>query len=292
MCFLFRTTVVERLAPRWGGTYDEMHAYTRRVPHDADARFALLDGYVDLDVARTARERNDLSGAAAAIERSLALGQQAPFLLERGRIRILQNDTSGALADLSAAADLVPGAPDVLALRASVHATRSEWEAAAVDLRDAARVDASDGVKELVPTVVKTLGEGAWKLHRQSRDVDALHLYNLALALDPHDPNIEKGRFDVLASQENPSLAIMEQAAEGAPDDLRVHQQLGSALVKHGQTARVAEMWTEYLARHPEDGRAHLERADAYHRLGNDLGARSDAKQACDLGVTEGCSYR
>lgn len=48
-------------------------------------------------------------------------------------------------------------------------------------------------------------------------------------------------------------------------------------------------MWTAYLARHPNEGRAYLERGGANFHLGKRAEARADAAKACELGVSEGC---
>ena len=55
------------------------------------------------------------------------------------------------------------------------------------------------------------------------------------------------------------------------PDDLRVHQKLDYALSQRRDFARIADMWTEYIGRHPDDARAHMERRDV-------PSARADAR--------------
>ena len=88
-----------------------------------------------------------------------------------------------------------------------------------------------------------------------------------------------------------PDLAELEQARKRSPDDLRAHQQLDYNLARQGRFAEVVEMWNGYIARHPSDGRAYLERGGAYFHLRKIAEAKADAAKACELGISEGCMH-
>jgi Flp pilus assembly protein TadD len=75
-----------------------------------------------------------------------------------------------------------------------------------------------------------------------------------------------------------------------SPDDLRALQQLDYALARRGEFQRIVDLYTAYLARHPQDGQAYLERGGAYFHLRRLPEARADARTACELGVSEGCA--
>jgi hypothetical protein len=51
------------------------------------------------------------------------------------------------------------------------------------------------------------------------------------------------------------------------------------------------ELWTDYLTRHPEDGRAYMERSGAYYNSRRTAEAKADAEKACALGVNQACVY-
>jgi tetratricopeptide (TPR) repeat protein len=74
------------------------------------------------------------------------------------------------------------------------------------------------------------------------------------------------------------------------PDDFRAYQRLDYALASKGAFERVVALWTEYLARHANDGPAYLERGGAYVHLRRLPEAHADATKACTLGVSEGCA--
>jgi Flp pilus assembly protein TadD len=68
-----------------------------------------------------------------------------------------------------------------------------------------------------------------------------------------------------------------------------LHQQLDYALSRQHDFARIAQMWTEFIARHPDEGRAYMERAGTYYNLGKQAESRADAAKACELGIAERC---
>jgi len=55
--------------------------------------------------------------------------------------------------------------------------------------------------------------------------------------------------------------------------------------------SEVIEAWNGFLQRHPNEGRAYLERGGAYSRIRKMNEAAQDAQKACDLGVNEGCEH-
>ena len=84
-------------------------------------------------------------------------------------------------------------------------------------------------------------------------------------------------------------VALLERAIALDPDDLDNHRRLDAALIRAGARDRIPAMWAKYLARHPEDPRAHLELAGALHHLGRERDALAEASTACRLGEQTGC---
>lgn len=136
---------------------------------------------------------------------------------------------------------------------------------------------------------MKGLDWQGWEHHKAGRRDDALRVYDLAADLAPNDRAILGRRTKIIVG-DAPDIPALEAAAKRAPDDFRAHQTLDYALAKKGQTARVVEMWTEYLSRHPKDARAYLERGGAHFQLKHRDQALADAARACELGSSEGCA--
>lgn len=75
------------------------------------------------------------------------------------------------------------------------------------------------------------------------------------------------------------------------PDDPFVLRQVDYvASVVDGDFKGIDELWTVCLARHPDDGRALLERAGTRHRLGRTDDSRADLRRSCELGLSEACA--
>ena len=118
---------------------------------------------------------------------------------------------------------------------------------------------------------------------------DALRVLDLAAELAPSDREVLGRRAQVLLGMDAPDISALEAAVAANPDDLRLHQQLDYALSVRRDFPRIAQMWTKFITRHPEEGRAYMERSGTYHHLGRDAESRADAAKACDLGISEGC---
>lgn len=107
-----------------------------------------------------------------------------------------------------------------------------------------------------------------WELHKAGKRDDALRVLDLAA-----------------------ELAAMQAKVAETPDDFRAVQRLDYDLARQNRFEEIVTLWTGFIARHPDHGRAYLERGGAYHHLGRATEARADAKKACDLGITEACQY-
>jgi Flp pilus assembly protein TadD len=293
-CFQVRAAYVGALVPRWGGSYEEMRDFAHEGDATVNPRMRFLPGYVDRDRAQVFLIEKSPQEALAAIERACALGKYWEFLEQRAEIRDHLNDLSGALADLDQAIALRPGHPRLLIWRAHVHHRAQHWEAAGRDLLAGIRMSPTDWrARWMHEAVVKGLVYDGWVHHKAGRREDALRVYDLAAELAPRNPEVQSRRKWVIAGEGGGSaeeLAALEEQARKAPDDFRALQQLDYALARRGQFERVVELWTAYLARHPQDGQAYLERGGAHFQLRQLAAARADAARACALGVSEGCA--
>lgn len=293
-CFLVRVSRMAMLEPRWGGSYAAMDAFAAAAGGAPGSKLHVLRGFSDAERARRLRGDKKYDESLAAADRALASGVHWGFLLERAATLRARGDTQRGLADADRAAELRPGYPTVSFDRASLHYDAKHWEQAGRDLLAGLRVDPTDyRGREIYPMVVDGLMYGSWSAHREGRKEDALRMLDLALDLAPDHPEGAKGKaYVVLTSADggpDDDVPTLEARVRDRPDDFRARQQLDYALVRQRRFAEVAAMWDEYLARHPDDGRARMERAGTYHHLARTAESDADAKRACELGVTEGC---
>ncbi len=295
-CFIARTSYMLGLEPRWGGTYALMDAFATASATYPNPRLRLLAGYADRDRAAVLWKDKRYDDALAALGRACALGDFWAFLDEKARIEEEKGDVPAALVDLDRAHELRPGASSVLFHRSWANDFLKHYEAAGRDLLDGLRVDPTDAYgRGILDSVVKGLDYAGWQAFQAGQHDAALRIYDLAAALAPRNTDVLRRRTSVLQTAADggaTDVATLEAAAEAAPDDFEAHRALDYALARTRQYDRIIAMWTKYIAAHPQDGRAYLERGGAYfdsHRLSE---SHADASTACDLGVTEACTRK
>jgi tetratricopeptide (TPR) repeat protein len=289
-CFLHRIDVIQSLRPRWGGSVEAMRGYARRAPVADNPRFKLLEGYIPLDEAATAIEEGRSSDALASSDEALAFGEHWAFLKVRGHVRRHRKEYDAALVDLSRALELRPGNPDVLIERAEVYLDQGHAELAGVDFVAAVRVNPSHArAEQLYGQLVQSLIHEAWEHHKAGRRLDALRVLDLASELAPLDGSVLEHRGFVQQAVDA-GIPELRAAADAKPDDLRTIQALDYALGKAQRLDEALELWNQYLARNPEDGRAYMERAGTFNHLHRRPETMADLEKACEFGVTEGCA--
>jgi tetratricopeptide (TPR) repeat protein len=293
-CFQVRATYMASLVPRWGGSYEAMRGFAQEGDAALNPRLRLLPGYIDEDRANLLRIDQKYAEALTAIERACALGEYWEFLEERARIRDRLKDGTGAMTDVERAFAARPGHPRLVILRAYLHYRAQRWEPAGRDLLAGLRMDPTDDTARFIlDSVVKGLVYEGWVHHQAGRREQAIQVYDLAAELAPRNHEVQGRRHSIIAGAGGNSpeeLARLEEQVQRSPDDLRALQQLDYALARRGEFQRIVDLYTAYLARHPQDGQAYLERGGAYFHLRRLPEARADARRACELGVSEGCA--
>jgi tetratricopeptide (TPR) repeat protein len=288
-CMQIRFIYLLDTTPRWGGTYDEMHAFAATCTKAINPRCPALDGVVDDDQANLARIADRLPEAEAAANRAIAKGDSSVFYLERAQIRINAKSYDGALTDAETALAL-RYAPDALVARADALYGLKRYEEAAGSLLQATRIDPTESrAKVLAPAAVNGLLYEAWNRWTQGQREDALRMMDLAAELAPNDRNV-LGRRSAMLFDGTSDVPALEDAVAKNPDDFRAHQRLDYALSRTGDWPRIVAMWTEYIGRHPDDARAYLERGGTYSQLHDGNESHADALKACTLGLSEGCA--
>jgi tetratricopeptide (TPR) repeat protein len=295
-CFSIRVQFLGGLEPRWGGSYREMEDFAARAPSSLNARLKLLAGYADAERSHVAREAKKLDEALGFANAACAVGPHWDFLAERAEVLLERNDFEHAALDLNLAISQRPELPTQHLLRARVREKMQEWEGAGRDLIDAMRLDASnEWARWLLPRVVRGLSNDGLAASERRDRTTAIRLLELASELSPFDAEVHARREaavrgDVTGTPDE--LSRLEAQASAAPDDFSAHQQLDFALAKQKKYDRVIGMWTEYLARHAQDGPAYFERSGAYYNSGHPTEAFADLGKACDLGVDQACAYQ
>lgn len=293
-CFRVRFAYAFGLAPRWGGSYEAMDAFAKSAPVDKNPRLAILAGLADDDRATSLLVAKNYDGALAALDAATKHYDAATFAGARADVLHRKKDLAGALVAIDHALDLAPWDADLHANRAAILASSKRWKEAGEELLIAVRVDrTNDTAREYHAYIVEWL---IWRAHEETvakrRDA-ALDLLDVALALAPSNQYAAGAQSAAVLLGVDPKTDIprLEADVKAKPDDFRTHQRLDYALAALNRFKEVIQMWDGYIARHPKDGRAHLERGGAHNRLGERDAAHADVKAACDLGISQGCIF-
>ncbi|MEO7110620.1 MAG: DUF4034 domain-containing protein [Polyangiaceae bacterium] len=294
-CFQIRATYLVMSLPRWGGSYAEMNGVASAAPVSKNPKLRLLAGYPDMDQANIALHSKDFPGALVAINRACALGDFGDFLLQRALVHDAAGDPKAALADINLALTLRPKVADYLALRSYFQRRNEDFEGSARSMLSALRIDPTNQrARSDYPVVVENVRYLVQQAHKAGNDKEALRLVDLGGDLAPSNLDMEQERAWLLSGAEKgaaggASAAAAAKAAGTIPDDIDEVRKMDYSLSREDKYGEILPLWDAYIAKHPNDGRAYLERVGTHLHLGQQDLAGQDALKACDLGINEGC---
>jgi tetratricopeptide (TPR) repeat protein len=196
-----------------------------------------------------------------------------------------------ALSDLQRAIDLAPENADNYYWLSNVHEKQKAYELAAEDIAVATRLDPVDQhIRDQQETIVTRLVYQGYELSQARKSAEALEKYTAALRLSPDKSDIYQRRARALIdlNRYDPATEDVKRAIQLNPDDYDAYQLLDWLLAQRRDWDQIIQYWSQYIARHSDDGRAYVERGGARYRKGDLRGAVADAKSSADLGNPQG----
>lgn len=282
------------LTPRWGGSHEQVAALAARGAAKAteNPRLRLLSGFVDWARAQDKQAKGDHAGALADLARARSHGEHWVFYRALATSKVALGDLNGALADADAALALRPEFVEVLVTRADVAAKLKLFDVAADSFLAALRLDPTSGQDEL--PLYANMATNAGLVHqRAGRPREAIQAYDKALLIQPGHAAAQLARTEMLRqgdpyANEHEIQVLVENARRA--DTFEAYRVLDVELGKRRRFAELLVHWNEYLARHPDDGQALLERAGTFTQVRDPEGAIGDADKACSLGIQPACA--
>lgn len=291
--FLLRVARMGTLKPQWGGSYEEMEAFARAEAARAkeSPRLALLPGYVELERCKDLHRHHQWDDALAACDRAMASGEHADFLFERGELRLRLHKEEEALGDFERAIALRGATAPRLRERARAELALRQWKASGLDLLGAARLDPVDEqLAELARYAAQALNHAGTDEAARGKWEAALELFDLAVTLDPRVTGARAAdALNHLTPSDPTQMEALADRVARAPGDFDLRRQLDYALSKRQDWSRILASWDAYLAIHPDDGRAHVERAGTLRELHRPADQINAAQRGCQLGIALGC---
>jgi tetratricopeptide (TPR) repeat protein len=273
--------------------YAQLHAFAAEAPRDLNPRFAALAGFENQDLGDLAWSAGRLDEALADYDHAIARGPYSPFFLSRARLLVALKRYDEAEVMVDQALAYRPMHPDAVRERASIHYYRKEYLPAGLDMLASLRMDPTDSeMKTWIPYVLSGVIFRARQLEQAGDHANALDAADLAMDLCPDDRTQQNTHAQiVLGDATTPDkVAALEARVAASPGDFRAVQQLDYAWDnQHRPMEGNLKIWNAYLAIHPDDGRAYMERGGTYQRLRKIAESKADLTRACDLGVNEGC---
>jgi regulator of sirC expression with transglutaminase-like and TPR domain len=284
-CYLPHRDYMLALLPRWGGSYEQMQAEVERLRprFEEDPKLKVLEGLIAWDQCNAEASAETKKQCDTAV----AIARDTRYLHQRAEYFMATKEWDAALADLDALLAFWPQYQEGVRDRAQVHFELQNQEKALIDLLLLRQLDPGDGkTAKRVAEILDWLPGYVHKLNNEGRAGEAKRLMEIGAKLDPDNQQLLNAGGHVDAK-----LGIDElvAAAKANPDDFDKIRAADYALAAKRRYAEVVELWDDYLSRHPQDGKAYLERAGAHHHLQQEPQAIADLEKSCDLRVVDAC---
>jgi tetratricopeptide (TPR) repeat protein len=287
-----RLTYLNALTPRWGGSYELMKAFVEKSQDYAhlNPRLKSLAAKIYLE----AGDRQSLAQAYSQADKlyteALAYGENHAILKERGENNYRRKKYDEALPDLNRAIELYPENGTYFHWRSKTYAKLKQYHAAVEDMLQANLLAPGDeAIASQRKSLVSTLERKGFDEYKARKLAEAVKSYELGLKLDPLAPWLYYRRAKALIdlNEYDQALADTRQALALDRDEYNFYLLVDWLLIKRNEYDQIISYWDEYIARHPDDSRAYLERGGTYYHKGDLKEAVRNAKIAADMGNAE-----
>lgn len=288
-----RATYLHFIAPRWGGSYKQMQAFIDdAMPHvKQNGKLKLLQGLPYREAGKMDALIKKYSAAERYYTKALSYGDNHGILLDRAKVRYRQANYEDALKDINRAIELYQEESDYYYWRAQVYEKLKQYLKASKDIGRAYQLAPADVdvQKERKWLASKLIYEGH-ELAERGRADSAINYYNAAQYLNPDDGDVyyRRARASVDLHRYDSALLDLKRAIQIDPNQFGYYQSLDWILAKRRDWDRIIAYWSRYIAMHPDNSRAYVERGGAYYHKGDMRSAVADAKAAADMGNDEG----
>jgi tetratricopeptide (TPR) repeat protein len=282
-CYEVRWRYLDRLTPRWGGSYAEMEAFTADLkPRRADnPKLALLDGFATLDRCKSSEKPN-----LAECDRAVALGDEPRFLNMRARYYNEEKNYEAAARLLDRALRIAPHDRASLNTRYDARAWLKNHLGAAEDLFLLRQLEPGvERHRNNLDLEVKRLIYDANQLFHAGKHAEAAPYYALALKLAPDHRKLPSYQ----AQNDKSMLDELKARLAANPHDIDLRRRIDGALMIDRHFEQVLALWNDYIEKHPDDPRGYYERGGTNMHLGRRKEALEDADRACKRGLVEAC---
>lgn len=291
--FHVRRSFLQSITPRWGGSYERMAAVIEESgAHVArNKKLSALAGYIAYDQGDLQRIKKNYDAAERLFTEAISHGEFSGYYKERATVRHRQEKHLLALDDINRAIELWPHDSDCYYRRAAILDSLKRLEEALRDVETADLLGPNDeNVARLRKRLASEFELAGYRRQQDKALTGAIADYGTAIRANPDSVQAYLRRAKALAQERrlDEALADLERARQADPNEFDVYLTADWVLFQRRDWDAIIGWWDRYLALHPENGRAYVERGGAYHHKGDRASALRDAKRGADLGSVEG----
>ncbi len=288
--YMIRTTFLNTLTPRWGGSYKEMSGFIKVSLHfiKDNPKIQWLAGEIYADAASMSYIQDAPNAAEEKYTKALMFGENPALLYQRGKIRHKLKKYKNALEDLNQAIEIYPEDADYYYWRGRTYIKLENNSKAMADMQYAAKLNPyAQKISKLLEWLLITEG---YNLRKSGDKSSAVDKYNAALRLNPNNADTYNRRARVYIGQNQNDLAIsdLDKAIELDSNNIDHYLLIDFVLAKSKAWKKIIPYWDKFIALNPDSGRAYRERGGTYYHMGDMKLAVKDAKRAADLGDLAG----
>lgn len=291
--FNVRYHYMETIAPRWGGSLEEMQAYGKESAKHSDLnpKLKMIEGVIFSEAGDMQVISKKYNVADTLYSKSLEFGQFHKTLFKRGKNNNRREKYADSLRDLNSAIALNYEKPLYYYWRASTLIGLKEFEKAMNDIQTAIQLDPYDkDFQSKRMWLAAKFQNDAYTSRESQNNESSIDKYTKAIQLNPGNGDLYQGRARAYIQERDLSsaLADMKKAIDVDPDNYHHYALIDYILFKSKDYDQIIKYWEQYIKRHPDDGRAYVEIGGTYFHKGDIKSAVKYAKISADLGNLEG----
>ena len=288
-----RSYYLKFLAPRWGGTVEQMKAFIDEslIHVQKNPKLSLLEGFLYSEVGDMQSTVKKYSTADKLYTKALTYGDNHEVFWKRAKSSYRQKNDRAALEDINRAIELYSDNADYYYWRSKIYGVLKKYQKASSDIERAAKLKPNKkSIQKQRKWIISKLTNQGYELGKSRKSESAIEKYTAALHLDPNNAYLHyrRGRALVDKYKYESARSDLEMAIKLDPNNYDYYALLDWVLAKRKDWNLIIKYWDQYILLNPDNGRAYVERGGAYYHKGDTASAVRDAKVAADMGNPEG----